>query len=177
MTKVELYVIGTSTTLESNKSQDDFFQLGMHFELVEDVQSNLPLRGRILSGPIRPEELPHLLMIRVQQRNGIFRAAPCGVPWCHGLLLPLLYMQRHIAHGEGHDRMVLSLSCFSCKPCAISLSGIPGGSVRGKHAFQVCCWGRGAGVWNVSHKRARYCGSVTKRVLARHGSVCSQERL
>jgi hypothetical protein len=44
------------------------------------VQSNLPLCGLILGGPIRAEELPHLVMIRVQQDNGIFRAASCGVP-------------------------------------------------------------------------------------------------
>jgi hypothetical protein len=79
----------------------------MHFKLVKDVQSNLPLRGRILSDPIRSEELPHLLMIRVQHRNGIFRTAPCCVPWCHGLLLPLLYVQRQASHCEEQDRIVL----------------------------------------------------------------------
>ena len=72
--------------------KDDFFQLRVHVELVKDVRGNLPLRGRILGGPIRPEELSHLVMIRLQQRNGIFRAAPCGVPWCHGILLRLLYV-------------------------------------------------------------------------------------
>jgi hypothetical protein len=55
------------------------------------------------------EELPHLVMIRVQHRNGIFRATPCGVPPCHSLLLPLLYMQRHASYFEGHDRIVLSV--------------------------------------------------------------------
>jgi len=31
----------------------------------------------------------HLLMLRVQHRQGIFRATLCGVPRCHSRLLPL----------------------------------------------------------------------------------------
>jgi hypothetical protein len=72
--------------------KDHCFALGVHVERVKDVQGKLPLHSRRLGGPIRPEELPHLLMIRVQHRNGICRATPCGVPRCHSLLLPLLYV-------------------------------------------------------------------------------------
>jgi hypothetical protein len=45
--------------------KDHFFELGVDFELVKDVQGNLPLRGVILGGPIRSEELPHRVMIRL----------------------------------------------------------------------------------------------------------------
>jgi hypothetical protein len=46
--------------------KDDCFALGVDFQRVKDVPGTLPLRGRILGRSIRPEELSHLLMIRVQ---------------------------------------------------------------------------------------------------------------
>jgi hypothetical protein len=72
--------------------KDHFFELGVDVELVKDVLGNLPLRGRIPGGPIRPEELPHRVMIRLQHGNGIFRAASGLVTRRHGILLRLLYV-------------------------------------------------------------------------------------
>ena len=75
------------------------------------MPGNLPLRGRIRGGPIRPEELPHLVMIRLQHGNGIFRAAPCLVTRGHDLLLRLLYVQRPVSHRERQGTAWFSRCC------------------------------------------------------------------
>src|SRR5262249_26182736 len=92
--------------------KDHFFQLRVDVELVKDVLGNLPLRGRIPGGPIRPEELPHRVMIRLQHGNSIFRAASCLVTRSHGILLRLLSVQRHASQRESQDTTQFSY-CYS----------------------------------------------------------------
>src|SRR4029450_5755889 len=125
------------------------WQLGVHFELVKDVQGNLPLRGRILGGPIRPEELPHLMMIRLQHSNGIFWAAPCCVPRCHSILLSLLAACLALRGTRPHCALGVA-STASLMPW--SFGGIRGGSVRGRHTYHVCFWGIFERVGGVSQK-------------------------